>query len=477
MCGIGGIYGVMKPEARLAGLNILADKLAHRGPDGHGRFEDDNVGLIHTRLSIIDLSANGNQPLYNEDKTLVLICNGEIYNYKKIREELLQKGHHFRSESDSEIILHLYEENREEPVKLLDKLTGMFAFAIWDISRKQLFIARDRLGIKPLYYSFEKGTLIFSSEVKPIAATGLADMELDMTSLFEFLTLSIIPGPNTIYTGVKCLLPGNCITLKNGQMTIQEYWDIPEKLRQWRDENEVVDEVAKLLATIVKEHLVADVQVGTFLSAGVDSSLITAIAVGHHPGIHSFTASFPGEPEDEGVIAADTALKLKTTHHSYEMKNDFFKDFNLQLKDIDQPFSPISALSLGRISKLARQVVKVVLSGDGGDELFGGYGRYEPPKRPDFLNYIPKGLQGSMLGLMAGLTGKKSLETLRISLNISEAKEFYLRSLLVSPEKVLGLFSAEAAASIDQDRYIHHLEKLFAKRKDTDRLNRTRMWI
>ena len=472
MCGIGGIYGLMKPEARKAGLDIIAGKLAHRGPDGHGRFEDDNIGLVHARLSIIDLSANGDQPLYNEDKTLVLVCNGEIYNYKDLTAELLQKGHHFHSGSDSEVILHLYEENRKDPARLLDKLTGMFAFAIWDITRKQLFIARDRLGIKPMYYSFEKGTLIFSSEVNPIVATGLADKELDMTSLFEFLTLSIIPGPNTLYQGVKCLPPGHCMTLANGQMSMGAYWDIPEKTRIWKDEDEVVDEVAKLLEIIVKDHLVADVPVGTFLSAGVDSSLITALAVGHHPGIHSFTAAFPGEPEDEGVIAADTALKLKTTHHSYEMKNDFFKDFNIQLKDIDQPFSPVSALSLGRISKLARQVVKVVLSGDGGDELFGGYGRYEPPKRPDFLKYIPKGIQGSTLGLMAILTGKKSLATLRQNLSISEAEQFYGRSLLSSPEKVIGLFSAEAVAKIDQDRYLHHLERLFANRKDTDVLNR-----
>jgi len=472
MCGIGGIYGVMKPEARKAGLDIINGKLAHRGPDGHGRFEDNNIGLVHARLSIIDLSANGDQPLYNEDKTLVLVCNGEIYNYKDLRAELLQKGHHFHSESDSEVILHLYEENRKDPARLLDKLTGMFAFAIWDITCKQLFIARDRLGIKPLYYSFEKGTLIFSSEVNPIVATGLADKELDMTSLFEFLALSIIPGPNTLYQGVKCLPPGYCMTLQNGQMIMGAYWDIPEKTRIWKDEDEVVDEVAKLLDIIVKDHLVADVPVGTFLSAGVDSSLITALAVGHHPGIHSFTAAFPGEPEDEGVIAANSAVKLKTTHHSYEMKNDFFKDFSLQLKDIDQPFSPVSALSLGRISKLARQVVKVVLSGDGGDELFGGYGRYEPPKRPDFLKFIPKGIQGITLGLMAALTGKKSLATLRQNLRISEAEQFYRRSLLSSPEKVIGLFSDEAAAKIDQDRYVHHLENLFANRKDTDILNR-----
>jgi asparagine synthase (glutamine-hydrolysing) len=472
MCGIAGIYGSVEAAARKKGLNILAGCLAHRGPDGGGEYEDETISLAHARLSIIDLSSNGDQPQYNEDKSVVLICNGEIYNYKKLRSDLQAKGHTFSSHSDCEVILHLYEEHRNEPAKLLERLTGMFAFALWDSRLKRLFIARDRVGIKPLYYSFVNGALLFASEVKPIAATGLAGTETDITSLYEFFLLGSIPGPNTLYKTIKCLPPGHYLTMTGGQMEIEEYWDIPVIKRKWKDEQEVVDETEKLLSEIIKDHLVADVPVGTFLSAGIDSSLISAIAVGHHPGIHSFTAAFPGEPEDEGVIAADTARKLGTTHHAYEMKNDFFKDFTSQLKDIDQPFAPNSALSLGRISKMARQEVKVVLSGDGGDELFGGYARYEQPKRPDFLKYIPGAMQSGMLGLLARATGKQSLESLRQNLKSSEAVSFFWRIIIADPQTVIKLFSAGTAAKIDKERYLNHLESLFAKRKDDDKLNR-----
>lgn len=473
MCGIAGLCGSFHAHDKEKAIANLSLNLAHRGPDGHGVHESDTVALIHTRLSIIDLSANGNQPLYNEDKSLVLICNGEIYNYKEIRELLVKRGHKFSSNSDSEVVLHLYEEHKDEPAKMLNMLTGMFAFALWDVGAKKLFIARDRIGIKPLYYSFHGGKFVFSSEVKPIGLSGVVPATTDYTSIYEYFLTGFIPGPHTIYKEVKSLAPGHYLILQNDSLETREYWDIPKGLKKWESEQQVQAAVEQLLSAIVKDHLVADVPVGTFLSAGVDSSLITELAVQHHPGIHSFTAAFPGEPEDEGGIAAASAARLKTTHHSFELTSNFFGDFTEQFKDIDQPLAISSALSLGRISQMARKYVKVVLSGDGADELFGGYSRHTPAPKPAFLDLIPKLLRNDLLKLGAKVTGKKSLDVLRKSLQITEGEEFLIKITATEPEIIMSLFTPEVAAKIDTTRFQRHLDALFDKRKGEDELNRT----
>jgi asparagine synthase (glutamine-hydrolysing) len=472
MCGIAGIYGALPPEKREYALNKLSSGLAHRGPDGHKHFQDGNIGLVHTRLSIIDLSERGDQPLYNEDRSLVLVCNGEIYNYRSIRNMLLEKGHVFSSDSDCEVILHLYEEYNGDLSRLLNSLTGMFAFALWDISKKELFIARDRIGIKPLYYYQSDETLIFSSEVRPIAETRLFEPDIDHTSLYEYFLLGCIPGPNTFFTQIKALEAGHFLALKDNKPTIREYWDIPHKLEKWKDPDEVSEAVHHLLIDIVKDHLIADVPVGTFLSGGVDSSLITAIAAGHHPGIHSFTASFPGEPEDEGSIAADTAKKLGTTHHAYEIKGSFFDDLPVQFRNMDQPFAISSALSLGRISGMAKQEVKVVLSGDGGDELFGGYARHVFSKHPSFLRYIPKVLHNDVLRSAAKLTGKQSLEQLRVNLKISDAQRFFDKIIVMGPGSALSFFPASIRKHIDQHRFLDRIGHFFNKANINDKLNK-----
>ena len=472
MCGIAGIYGSLSPGMRQKGLHILSGGLAHRGPDGCGNYEDDRIGFVHRRLSIIDLSSNGDQPLYNEDKSIVLICNGEIYNYQMLRSELLNKGHQFRSNSDSEVILHLYEENKNDPEKILSRLTGMFAFALWDINEKKLLVARDRVGIKPLYFSYERGALVFASEVKPIAECGVVNAQLDHTSVYEYFLTGSIPGPHTLYKEIKCVPPGHYLTIENNKLRVTQYWDIPARGRKWKNIAEAEEATESLLSTIVKEHLVADVPVGAFLSAGVDSSLITGIAVDHHPGIHSFTATFPGEPEDEGIIAAATAAKLQTTHHAYLLRNNFFSDFPVQFRDIDQPFAVISALSLGRIAKMARQQVKVVLSGDGGDELFGGYTRHQFPKYPSFLKLIPGGLHNDVLKMGAKLTGKKSLDALRKNLSLPEGLKFLLRMAVAESGTISSLLSPGFAAEIDKERFTERLNTLFNSRQDSDQLNR-----
>ncbi len=472
MCGIAGVFGNFAPVKRRSYLEKLSSGLAHRGPDGSRIFEQENIGLVHARLSIIDLSEHGNQPLFNEDKSLALVCNGEIYNYKELRASLEQKGHKFSSHSDSEVILHLYEEHRNDPGKLLHSLTGMFAFALWDANKKQVFIARDRVGIKPLYFYQDGANLVFSSEVKPIVETGIIDFKTDYTSLYEYFLLGSIPGPNTMYKEIKSLDAGSYLLIKDQKISFHQYWDIPLVSGAVKSESRAQEEMEALVSVIVKDHLVADVPVGTFLSAGVDSSLITAVAVEHHPGISSFTASFPGEPEDEGIIAAETAKTLKTTHYSFELANNFFDDFTPQFKNIDQPFAISSALALGRISKLARQKVKVVLSGDGGDELFGGYHRHEFQKLPHFMRYIPAALQNNILKLGAKATGRKSLEELRKSLLISDANRLLHKVKVEDAQIALSMFTPDVIQQIDTTRFLNRLDQLFALRKGDDKLNK-----
>ena len=472
MCGIAGIFGKYTEETEQKVSDNFFHSLAHRGPDGHGKFRDESISLLHTRLSIIDLSVHGNQPLFNEDKTLVLVCNGEIYNYKDLRQELVNKNHQLSSNSDCEVILHLYEEYADNPEQLLSRLTGMFAFALWDIKRKKLLIARDRLGIKPFYYSHVNDALVFASEVKPIATSGACKFTIDHTSLYEYFLLGSIPGPNTLYNEIKSLEPGHYMIAEDEKVTIRPYWDISPQLRKWKNADEVNGEVESLLSAIVKDHLVADVPVGTFLSAGVDSSLITSYAAEYHPAIHTFTASFPGEPEDEGIIAANTAKTLKTTHHSYKLSGNFFEDFDEQFLQLDQPFAISSALSLGRISKLANSTIKVVLSGDGGDELFCGYSRHELPQYPAFLKYIPAFLQDFSLKYGARISGKQNLETLRNNLKISDTEKYLYKYQVLGKDFILSLFPTEIRRQIDTERYISRVENCYQKFDQEDGLNK-----
>lgn len=473
MCGIAGVYGCNSRQETGSFINTLTQGLKHRGPDGRGEYQGDSIALVHTRLSIIDTSEKGAQPFYNEDRSLVLICNGEIYNYKELRKELEEKGHRFSSNSDSEVIIHLYEEYRNDVAKLINRLTGMFCFAIWDTHKKKLIIARDRIGIKPMYYCYNGKVLGFASEVKPLHASGLLDFTIDYTSLYEYFLLSNIPGPNTLYNEIKCLEPGTYMTLENDKLSFCQYWDIPFMSRKYITERKAQEQFETLFSTVINDHLVADVPVGTFLSAGIDSSVITAMAVAHHPGINSFTATFPNEPVDEGELAKNTALKLKTTHFELKLENNFFDDYITQYKNLDQPFASLSALSLGRISKMASSHVKVILSGDGGDELFGGYSRHQRHQGPRFLRYIPTGFQNDFLKMAALATGKKSLEQLRKTLLIPDSSTFLDRIELEEPSVILSMFPPEIIAQIDTGRFMRRVKHLFDLREGDDRLNKT----
>jgi asparagine synthase (glutamine-hydrolysing) len=376
MCGIAGVfYADPKRETEPASLAAMSEAIVHRGPDGDGLFRAPGVGLIHRRLSIIDL-AGGSQPLGNEDGSIQVVFNGEIYNYRELKRELEGKGHRFATSSDTEVLVHLYEECGE---RLVERLRGMFAFALWDGPRRRLLLARDRLGIKPLYFRRENSRLLFASELKAILAAGDVPRDLDVAALEDYLTLGVVSGTRTIFRGIEKLAPGHTLSIDAERWNAQPrcYWRLefaPDHSRSVEDWQAAVR--AKLDET-VQRHLIADVPVGAFLSGGIDSSVITALAAGKtREPIQTFSIGFREDAFNELPDARQTAAKYGTRHTEEVVTADAAELLDELCWFYDEPFADSSAIPTMLVSRLAAQHVKVVLSGDGGDEAFGGYARY-----------------------------------------------------------------------------------------------------
>ena len=368
MCGICGVlnYGLKEkvPEEVMAKMN---DCLGHRGPDDSGYYFDKYVGLGHRRLSIIDLEG-GHQPIFNEDKNIVTTCNGEIYNFKSLREELISKGHKFYTKSDTEVIVHLYEEYGRD---LVNKLRGMFALAVWDSNKEELTLARDRLGIKPLFYAVQDDKLLFSSEIKSILNSGLYEKNIDYQALHNYLSFMTTSGRRTIFEGVSRLLPGQMLIYSKGQIKKDIYWRPPvssKKKVSWGDFYDI-------LLDSVKSHLVSDVELGAFLSGGLDSSAVVGLMskIMDRP-VKTFSIGFSGdEYYNELPFARAVAAHFKTDHQEFVVTPDLVKVLPKIIEYFDEPFAVSSALPLYFLSQLAREKVKVVLSGDGADESMAGY--------------------------------------------------------------------------------------------------------
>jgi asparagine synthase (glutamine-hydrolysing) len=376
MCGIAGVfYADRNREVEPALLAAMSGAIAHRGPDGEGTFRAPGVGLVHRRLSIIDL-AGGRQPLGNEDGRIQVVFNGEIYNYRELKRELETKGHRFATSSDTEVLVHLYEECGE---RLVERLRGMFAFALWDGTRRRLLLARDRVGIKPLYFRREAGRLLFASELKAILAVGDVPRDLDAAALEDYLALGVVAGTRTIFRGIEKLAPGHTLAID------ADHWDAAPRC-YWRlefhaDESRSVDDwqaaVRAKLDETVERHLIADVPVGAFLSGGIDSSVVTALASrkSREP-IQTFSIGFREDAFNELPDARLAAAKYGTRHTEAVLTADAAEMLDELCWYYDEPFADSSAIPTMLVSRLAAQHVKVVLSGDGGDEAFGGYARY-----------------------------------------------------------------------------------------------------
>jgi asparagine synthase (glutamine-hydrolysing) len=373
MCGIAGIVSPGRPATSLtASVERMCAALRHRGPDGTGTYVADGVALGQTRLAIIDLSERGRQPMTNEDGSLHLVVNGEIYNYADLRADLHARGHSFKSHSDSEVVLHLYEEDGDECVQ---RLEGMFALALWDAPRRRLLLARDRFGIKPLCVAEQGEALYFASDLVALRRGGGAASDIDTQAAYAYMALSYVPAPLSIFRGVQKLLPAERAVWANGQLRRQIYWR-PRPVRVPARRADAADALAQRLLASVRAHLVSDVPVAAFLSGGVDSSTVVALAQ-RHAKLETLCVSFPDPGLDEAPIARAVASHLGTKHHEVTLALDPVPLLSQAVAFMDEPFADSSALPTFAVCRAAREVAKVVLSGDGGDEVFGGYtGRY-----------------------------------------------------------------------------------------------------
>jgi asparagine synthase (glutamine-hydrolysing) len=379
MCGIYGFVaaaGDLGDPALVGGTLAAMDRsIVHRGPDDSGSFVDGRCALGMRRLSIIDLGG-GKQPIANEDGRVHVVFNGEIYNYRQLREGLLARGHRFRTSGDTEVLVHLYEERGDAVV---DPLSGMFGFALWDQERQELLLARDRLGIKPLYYAPTPRGLVFGSELKSLICHPDVRRDVSPEALSHYLSFGHTPPDQAILDGVRKLPPGHLLRYRRGEVTVRRYWDLrapADKAAQPIDPREAAAEVRQLLRDAVRSHLTSDVPVGAFLSGGVDSASVvgTMAELGARP--KTFSIGFEEDDFNELGYARQIARKFGTDHHELVVRPDAWALTEKLVWFLDEPFADISAIPTWLVSQLAAEQVKVVLSGDGGDEVFAGYDRY-----------------------------------------------------------------------------------------------------
>src|SRR5580765_8378196 len=377
MCGISGVFALSGPLAPDVGsaLPAMNGALAHRGPDGDGFFSDTRAALGHRRLAIID-RAGGRQPLANEDSSCWIVFNGEIYNHRSLRPLLEAKGHRFRTNSDTEVILHAYEEFGPACV---ERLEGMFAFVIYDGRRNELFAARDRLGKKPLFVAVLGGTLHFASEIPALMRSPRWRGDLDLTALEGYLSLGYFLAPSTIYKNVFKLLPGHWLRASVRGLETRQYWDVREFDTDHRPDDELLEDIDATLRQAVHDRLESEVPLGAFLSGGIDSGLVVSYMAEALPSVVTTSVGFGDRAHNELEAAGLTAAHLKTHHYPEQVEPELIPVLDAIAGSFDEPFADSSAVPTHYVSALARTHVTVALSGDGGDEVFGGYDfRYVP---------------------------------------------------------------------------------------------------
>lgn len=380
MCGFVGFCDDSKNKKKI--IRDMADIIKHRGPDSDGYYVDNNIALGFRRLSIIDLD-KGSQPIFNEDKDKVIVFNGEIYNYKEIREELKSKGHKFSTNTDTEVILHGYEEYKED---ILNKLRGMFAFVIYDIKEKSLFGARDFYGIKPFYYYYDNENFLFGSEIKSFLGSPNFEKELNKDMLSQYLTFQCSIGEDTFFKNTYKLLPGHYFIYKDKELEIKKYYEVKLEPNDDKSLEEWVSGIREVIDNSVLAHKVSDVEVGSFLSSGVDSSLIAKLSSVDK----TFTVGYDNKKYSEIDYAKEFSDKINVSNVSKKIsKEEYFKEFSNVQYYMDEPLADASAVMLYFLSKTASKHVKVCLSGEGADEIFGGYNIYHEPYSVSWYNKIP----------------------------------------------------------------------------------------
>lgn len=388
MCGIAGIASAEAGVRQdVESIRLMCNAIVHRGPDDEGIYVHEGAGLGIRRLSIIDL-AGGHQPIHNEDRSVWVVFNGEIYNFPRLRRELESRGHQFYTGSDTEVIVHLYE---EEGADCVGDLRGMFSIALWDERRKTLLLARDRLGKKPLHYALERGRLYFGSEIKSLLAIAPQLADVDREALLSYFQFGYIPDPLTAFRSIRKLPPGHLLEFTAGRIKMRCYWDIPSfGTFDPGSEQECLDELERRLDEAVRIRLVSDVPLGALLSGGVDSSTIVALMARAHPGpVKTFSIGFRHEDFDESTHARAVADRFRTNHHELIIDANFGETLEKLTHMLEEPFADSSIIPTYHVSLLARQHVTVALSGDGGDELYAGYDRYRTNLSRQAFEWIP----------------------------------------------------------------------------------------
>ena len=419
MCGLCGFTGEVTNRETI--IKNMAEKITHRGPDSNGFYNDDYLSMGFRRLSIIDVESSGNQPIYNENKTLVLMFNGEIYNYRKLRNELIEKGHRFSTQTDSEVLIHGFEEWHED---LLTKLRGMFAFAIYDTIGKSLFIARDYFGIKPMHYTQWNGHFIFGSEIKSILEFPGFERKFNKNALNNYISFEYSVPPETFFEGVYCLMPAHYLWYKDGKVETHRYWEPQFNEEYGMTEEDAVKEIEEVFENSVNAHKISDVEVGCFLSSGVDSSYVST----YFKGQKAFTVGFDyGERYNEIDWAKNLSEKVGLEHHYKVISpEEYWGNIRKVQYQMDQPLADASCIALYFVSKMASKYVKVVLSGEGADELFGGYNIYHEPDDMEAYKSLPLGI-------------RKAFAAIAKKLPFSfKGKNFLIRGALPIEESFIG---------------------------------------
>jgi asparagine synthase (glutamine-hydrolysing) len=471
MCGIAGILSPGHKAKYLRELALVMQKsLSHRGPDDAGLFVKDEIALAHTRLSIIDLKS-GRQPLFNEDKTICVIANGEIYNYLNIRETLLSYGHRFRTDSDCEVIIHLYEQYGKKCVEYLE---GMFAFALWDSNTKTLMLARDRFGIKPLYLAHTKRGICFASELTAIANTELVEKKIDPMAVYAYITLSYIPAPLSIFKTIEKVKPSERIIFRDNKLERDIYWQ-PMTVQTPLKRSEALSELAWRFEKSVRSHLISDVPVAAFLSGGVDSSAVVSMAR-KHSDIETFCMSFPDNAIDESTIAKRVSVHLNTKHHQIDIPLEPEQLLQDAITYMDEPFADSSALPTFAVCRAARLAAKVVLSGDGGDEVFGGYtGRYRVAALKAAVPK-PEALAKLIRTIPPWRNGKRISTPQMLELaSLPETKRYIMERQITTPT-LRSMLVGEDAYNRHEALLCNIVEKHWSKTKFCDPVHRA-LWM
>ncbi|MCK4325607.1 asparagine synthase (glutamine-hydrolyzing) [bacterium] len=482
MCGIYGILSLNERPVDKELLQRMGDVLKHRGSDDEGVYisksKISNIGLGHRRLAIIDLET-GHQPMHNEDGSVWIVFNGEIYNFRDLREALEKQGHKFYTKSDTEVIIHLYEEHGTECLKFL---RGMFAFAIWDEKKERLFLARDRVGQKPLCYAIQNGQFIFASEIKAILQVPGIKRGVNLEAMHHYLTYQYVPSPLTMFQGIRKLPPAHFLVWEKGKVSIRRYWELNFEKKAKMTEKECEERILHLLEESVRLRLVSDVPFGAFLSGGIDSTAVVGIMakLSDRP-VKTFSIGFEERAYDELQFARIAAKRFGTDHHEFIVRPDALEVLPKLIWHYNEPFADSSAIPTYYVAKETREHVTVALNGDGGDECFGGYPRYQAVKLAKFFDKTPNWLRRRLVAAIADRLPESS-EQKRL---LRRAKRF-LGAMSLPPERRYvrwicffdnerknQLYSPEVKRAMDGIDSFRILEDLYTEENSSDFLDKT----